>query len=169
MKRRFGMKVTGAAGIQCAVLLMVLLAEIVFAGRYHAVSDPVERDADVGEERVSDIQEKGASGVQEESVSDIQEKSDSSVQEESIPGGQEESVSDMLEESISGMQDQEDVALQNRDYEEVLEMLKGKAEVLDDLNFDGYPDIEIYMSQVPRLQPTRGCGKDCGICRTFFR
>lgn len=131
MKRRFEMKVTGAAGIQCAILLTVLLAEIVFAGRYHAISDPMERDVGLGEERVSDIQE--------ESVSDMHEESASSVQEER--------VSDISEESISGMQDQEDIALQNRDYAEVLERLKGKAEVLDDLNFDGYPDIEIYDSE----------------------
>lgn len=45
------------------------------------------------------------------------------------------------------MQDQEEIALQNGDYAEALEMLKGKAEVLDDLNFDGYPDIEIYNSE----------------------
>ena len=139
MKRRFEMKVTGAAGIQCAILLMGLLAEIIFAGRHHVISDPMEQDAGVGEERVYDIQEKGASGLQEESVSDIQEKSASDMQEES--------VSDMSEESIPGMQDQEDIALQNRDYAEALERLKGTAEVLDDLNFDGYPDIEIYDSE----------------------
>lgn len=139
MKRRFEMKVTGAAGIQCAILLMGLLAEIIFAGRHHVISDPMEQDAGVGEERVYDIQEKGASGLQEESVSDIQEKSASDMQEES--------VSDMSEESIPGMQDQEDIALQNRDYAEALERLKGKAEVVCDLNFDGYPDIEIYDSE----------------------
>lgn len=105
MKRRFGMKVTKTAGIQCAILLVVLLAETVFTGRYHAISDPMEQDAE------------------------------------------EECVSDISEESISGMRDQEDIALQNRDYAEALEMLKGKAEVLGDLNFDGYPDIEIYDSE----------------------
>ena len=139
MKRRFEMKVTGAAGIQCAILLTVLLAEIVFAGRYHAISDPMEQDADVEEARVSGIREESVSDMQEESVSDIQEKRASDIQEES--------VSDISDESISGMQDQEDIALQNRDYAEALERLKGKAEVLDDLNFDGYPDIEIYDSE----------------------
>lgn len=139
MKRRFEMKVTGAAGIQCAILLTVLLAEIAVSGRYHAISDPMERDAGVGEESVSDIQEKSASGVQEEGISGIQERSASDMQEES--------VSDMSEKSIPGMQDQEDIALQNRDYAEALERLKGTAEVLDDLNFDGYPDIEIYDSE----------------------
>lgn len=109
------MKVTGIAGIQCAILLMVLLAEIAFTGGYHTISDSMEQDAGVWEECASDIQEK--------------------------------SVSDMSDESISGMQDQEEIALQNGDYAEALEMLKGKAEVLDDLNFDGYPDIEIYNSE----------------------
>ena len=109
------MKVTGIAGIQCAILLMVLLAAIAFTERYHTISDSMEQDAGVWEECASDIQEK--------------------------------SVSDMSDESISGMQDQEEIALQNGDYAEALEMLKGKAEVLDDLNFDGYPDIEIYNSE----------------------
>lgn len=139
MKRRFEMKVTRAAGIQCAILLTVLLAEIVFAGRYHAISGMMERDADVEEARVSGIREESVSDMQEESVSDIQEKRASDIQEES--------VSDISEESISGMQDQEDIALQSRDYAKALERLKGKAEVLDDLNFDGYPDIEIYDSE----------------------
>ncbi len=112
---RLEMKVTGIAGIQCAILLMVLLAEIAFTGGYHTISDSMEQDAGVWEECASDIQEK--------------------------------SVSDMSDESISGMQDQEEIALQNGDYAEALEMLKGKAEVLDDLNFDGYPDIEIYNSE----------------------
>lgn len=112
---RLEMKVTGIAGIQCAILLMVLLAAIAFTERYHTISDSMEQDAGVWEECASDIQEK--------------------------------SVSDMSDESISGMQDQEEIALQNGDYAEALEMLKGKAEVLDDLNFDGYPDIEIYNSE----------------------
>lgn len=51
------MKVTRTAGIQCAIVLMVLFAEIAFSGRYHAVSD-MDRDTGLqGEEADKQAQE----------------------------------------------------------------------------------------------------------------
>lgn len=66
---RLEMKVTGIAGIQCAILLMVLLAEIAFTGGYHTISDSMEQDAGVWEECASDIQEKSVSDMSDESIS----------------------------------------------------------------------------------------------------
>ena len=117
------MKVTRTAGIQCVIVLMVLFAEIAFSGRYHTVSD-TDRDT-------------GARGEEAD-----KQAREAILSEYSVYCLNEKDGIFLLSEKREG--DGKSLVWQNGNAAGPLQILEGKAVVCSDINFDGYPDIEVY-------------------------
>lgn len=101
-KRGLGVKVTKAVVIQCAIVVLVLTAEIVYAGRYHAAYSMEQAegtDLQEGAEKSSISEENTASALRGGAGSGISE-------EDAASGLRDEAGSGLPEENVaSGLQD----------------------------------------------------------------
>lgn len=141
------MKIRKAMMIQCAILVLILSAEIIFADRYR-VSYPMEQaeDADLQEEAGSCLsEENGVSGLQDgEESSDIGNFAESEMQ---YPVYQIDDKAGIFLLAEMRGDKKENFLYQYGKSGEPLQVLYGEIRSCEDINFDGYPDIKIFDSR----------------------
>ena len=139
------MKVTKAAGIQCAILVFILAAEVVFADRYHTAYH-MEQTADA--DLQSGAERNAGNGLSEENaVSDLQDGAGGSDDVLQGRGGYTGSDLQAGGECDDSSQEKENFVYQDEMSAEPLQMLNGEVIFHGDINFDGYPDVRIYDSE----------------------
>lgn len=159
------MKVTKAAGIQCAILVLFLAAEIVFAGRYRAAYHMEQSvDADSQEDAQGIVEgglpeEDAVSGLPDGAGSgDFGLQDGEECEDAGLPDGDGNSIEKETEYRIYQIDEEEGIFLlaeargderenfvyQDGKYGEPLQVLYGEIRLCEDINFDSYFDVKIY-------------------------